>query len=569
MILPPSTYTGRIDNSINNTLQGEELVKANQAQAAALGITIPGVSSPINRYNEDLLPSTASMVTGKAAPPGGSFGGVSGASPVAPPVAPTSRYTGAANAAFAPGGAFAEQAPYTPEQQQAIRDQQRSAVQSQIDAINEAANLELANAQQAATQRLGQNRARLSATGQLGSGGESTSVAELDRGAQAEQTAILNKKKAETDAILAGVENTSRDIIDKQRTLAQMDVNAKLQYLSNVSTQAVSRFEQLAKGGAELTPEQRQMLIDQTGYDPATFDLQYQVLKIANSNDYINKDKPIISADGKTATYVKIDPKTGKIAGTETIDLPSAPGKTIKDTVNRDDGIYVFYTDNTWDKVGGPSASYLNAQGGASSNKNQQALEQQYRQALLKELSNRSGGLGLQDAKVNQAIHLKALFDQFKNAKGDYDIPQVQYTEIAMGLANLVAPTGQVSDSAREAIMQKTASGDFRGALTYAFGFPLNGTTQAVLKNLYDSIIRQGNVSEDIRDQDIKFLHGLAPTDLDPDRIAALEKNSLASFKNPNTVQYRAEGAGYDYAKMKSQGFSDEEIDAALKATGK
>ena len=39
---PPNTYKGPIDMSINNTQQGADLVNANQAQAAKMGINLPG-----------------------------------------------------------------------------------------------------------------------------------------------------------------------------------------------------------------------------------------------------------------------------------------------------------------------------------------------------------------------------------------------------------------------------------------------------------------------------------------------------------------------------------------------
>lgn len=40
--LAPPTYTGPINNSINNTAQGAALVNSNQAQAASIGVKIPG-----------------------------------------------------------------------------------------------------------------------------------------------------------------------------------------------------------------------------------------------------------------------------------------------------------------------------------------------------------------------------------------------------------------------------------------------------------------------------------------------------------------------------------------------
>lgn len=170
----------------------------------------------------------------------------------------------------------------------------------------------------------------------------------------------------------------------------------------------------------------------------------------------------------------------------------------------------------------------------AGSDKGQQKLEQDYRGVLLKELSNRSGGLGLQDAKVNQAIHLKALVDQFKDPNtGDYNVPTSQYYELAIGLASLVSGTNTTSDSDRKEIAAKTASGDLRGALQYITGSPQNGNTQEMIKNLIGSIDRQGQVAEDLRNTDVQFLRGLAPTDLKQDRKNALEKNLLPSYRNP------------------------------------
>ncbi len=168
------------------------------------------------------------------------------------------------------------------------------------------------------------------------------------------------------------------------------------------------------------------------------------------------------------------------------------------------------------------------------SDKNQQKLEQQYRSILAKELSNRTGGLGLQDSKVNQAVHLKALYDSYYDPKTkNYNIPTAQYSELVLGLANLLSPTGNTSEGERAELKSRTAAGNLKGAVQYVTGEPQNGNTQAIIKNLVDSINRQGVISEQLRDQDVLFLQGLAPTDLEPDRRAAMEKNLLPSFINP------------------------------------
>lgn len=156
--------------------------------------------------------------------------------------------------------------------------------------------------------------------------------------------------------------------------------------------------------------------------------------------------------------------------------------------------------------------------------KNQEKFEQQYRGVLTRVLSSRSGGMGLEDAKVNQAKHLIALFDQTKNAKGEYEIPRVMQTEIAMGLARLVSPTGVVGEGTLNEINQKTAKGDLAGTLTYLTGHPFTGSTQEIFKMYRDSIERQGKVAQDNRESYLESMRSFAPTDLSEERRTKLEK---------------------------------------------
>ncbi len=113
-----------------------------------------------------------------------------------------------------------------------------------------------------------------------------------------------------------------------------------------------------------------------------------------------------------------------------------------------------------------------------------------------------STGAGVQDAKVNQAIHLRALADQYYDpTTGNYNVPQAQYAELVMGLASLVANSNVATDAQRAEIRQRTAAGDINGLATYLTGSPKNANTQDVIKNLIDSIDRQGQVAEDERNK--------------------------------------------------------------------
>lgn len=162
------------------------------------------------------------------------------------------------------------------------------------------------------------------------------------------------------------------------------------------------------------------------------------------------------------------------------------------------------------------------------SDKNQQKFEQQYRTVLTRGLSSRNGGLGLEDSKVQQANHLLALLDQTYDPNTDsYTIPKTLQGELAAGLARLVAPGGTVGVEMLRAFDQRTAKGDISGALSYVTGHPFPTSSQDFAKLLKDSIQRQGTVAFENREGEMRYLRGLAPTDLNEERRIALEKSQL------------------------------------------
>ncbi len=175
--------------------------------------------------------------------------------------------------------------------------------------------------------------------------------------------------------------------------------------------------------------------------------------------------------------------------------------------------------------------------------KSQDALEQEYRTVLARGLSSRSGGLGLEDAKVQQANHLTALLDQAYDPKTDtYNLPKVQQTELAMGLAKMLSPTGTVGIQLEKEINQRTAKGDLNAAITYITGTPMNGSTQDVVKMFKDSIQRQGAVAEQNREGEMAYLRGLAPTDLEEPRRQKLESTSLNPLRQSRVIRNTATG---------------------------
>lgn len=158
----------------------------------------------------------------------------------------------------------------------------------------------------------------------------------------------------------------------------------------------------------------------------------------------------------------------------------------------------------------------------------QNKAEQQYRTVLRGAMSNRSGGIGLEDSKVQSANHLIALLDSNYDPKtGNYNIPPTLQTELAIGLAKLMAPNGNVGIEMVHEVNQRTARGDLVGAYNFATGSTATGAPQDVLRMFKDSIERQGQVAQQNRDGEMNYLRGLAPTELEPARREALEKTGL------------------------------------------
>jgi hypothetical protein len=83
---------------------------------------------------------------------------------------------------------------------------------------------------------------------------------------------------------------------------------------------------------------------------------------------------------------------------------------------------------------------------------------------------------------------------------------------------------------------QKTAKGDIAGALTYLTGQPVAANTQAITKMLKESIERQGQIAEENREGEMRYLRGLVPTELEESRRAALESTSLNPLRRSKVL---------------------------------
>ncbi len=169
---------------------------------------------------------------------------------------------------------------------------------------------------------------------------------------------------------------------------------------------------------------------------------------------------------------------------------------------------------------------------GFKNSQQQDKLEREGRDMINRAVSTRAGGLGLEDQKVNQAIHLQTMLtDAWDPKTRTYQIPPSMHTELAIGLQRLLSPAGATSQHLVEQLQQKTAREGLAGALIY-LGFDpkeIGGTTQSVSDFFAKAVKRQGLTSEKLRDTYIDQFKKRLPTGLSEERKDYLLKQEVGN----------------------------------------
>lgn len=177
---------------------------------------------------------------------------------------------------------------------------------------------------------------------------------------------------------------------------------------------------------------------------------------------------------------------------------------------------------------------------------------------LVNSLKQRGGAIGLQNNKVDAAIHARALINQsYDPQTGSYNVSQVPFGELSESVGALLSGQSGSSEGRIAALKQKTAQGDVNGVISYFTGKPSNATSQDAIKQLVGIIDRQGEVSEDLRDQAFEKLKGL-PTfsRLSPESLDSLKSQHLGnSFKEfmqdaPDKQPVQKQGSQKDYSSL-------------------
>lgn len=179
---------------------------------------------------------------------------------------------------------------------------------------------------------------------------------------------------------------------------------------------------------------------------------------------------------------------------------------------------------------------------GLREDQQQGKYEKEGRDVILKQLSNRSGGLGLQDAKVNQAIDLRQMLNQNYDPKTDtYNIPPSMHAELVIGLARLLSGTGQISEKMVENLSTKTSKEGLAKMVTYLTGVPVSGPPQDVIKLFAHAIDRQGETAQELRDKYKSQMKQLLPTQLKDEVKQKLMSQEMGSdftaYKDPRKTK--------------------------------
>lgn len=202
--------------------------------------------------------------------------------------------------------------PLTPEEESKIREETAARMQSQIDAVNLAYDEILRTERRAGEERVGRTRAIASRSGLLGSDfGEAHLETtkgknlEVERAVQAERAQRLKE-------VFGRIDKDSQDEIKARR--ADIEGNAKeyVDFLAGKQDQARENTKLAAQAGLisldDLSKEQYQSLLRQTGFDPVTLEAFFQVNKPKNERvEYQSVSTP----DGML--LYGLNPSTGEV----------------------------------------------------------------------------------------------------------------------------------------------------------------------------------------------------------------------------------------------------------------
>ncbi len=193
----------------------------------------------------------------------------------------------------------------TPQDEATIRQNIADSMQASVDAINanyDAMQQSTINPEKANV--TGSARAINARSGLLDSDFGAANQAGADSQAQSIQDAFDAERQSKLQAITDQINSRAEAEIQARTTQAITNANNYAQYLQKNQADARQNVNDLASIGAVLTPEQKQTLMQQTGYDEMTFDAVFNAHKQIGQQaqyEYTNLGNGTILRTGKLA----------------------------------------------------------------------------------------------------------------------------------------------------------------------------------------------------------------------------------------------------------------------------
>lgn len=180
-------------------------------------------------------------------------------------------------------------------EKQRIRDEQLKAVQSQLDAIDSATSVMLADEATRATERTGRGRAINARSGVLGSDMGERRAGDIEAVNKQGREAILAAQEAKKVAVLDKAATRAAELAENAKNEALKNADTYLNFLATKQTEARTDVKAMASAGVtldQLSNDEYQTLLDQSGYGSQfLFDAVYNSQLPANAKkeyEYVN-----------------------------------------------------------------------------------------------------------------------------------------------------------------------------------------------------------------------------------------------------------------------------------------
>jgi len=203
----------------------------------------------------------------------------------------------------------------TAAEEETIRSNARTRVQSYLDAVNSTYDTLRATKEQEGKQRAGQLRAVQNVRGIGGTGMEETQTNQVQNYNAGIVSDVERERNAKIQTILTGADETATKDIEAERLLREKNAKEYISYLQDKQKETQTNISYLAKNGVsldELSQQQYTNILNRSGMNALEFESFYN----SNLPDNMKKkstDYNVKLPNGNAGIMrVELDPMTGK-----------------------------------------------------------------------------------------------------------------------------------------------------------------------------------------------------------------------------------------------------------------